>query len=757
MFRLGLQLTLKSGKEALTRLMLTGVSVAIGVTILLGVFANFNALQTANNRPYWESTTATAGSKQQPSLLWNYSESVYQGKFIEQLRVAAIGQNPPHLPGMRAIPEPGTYYTSPALHTVLTRTPRNELGVRFSGNQSGIIGNKALSNPNELVVIMGYSPESLMSLPNTIRVSAIATTPIAKSQGTPPLLQRLAFGVAGIALLFPIVILIYTATRLAASRREERYAALRLIGATSRQIATIVSVDSMVSASIGSLLGLGLFLVLLPTLSHTTLLGSHYFVNTVTPKLWGYLSVLVGVPIAATVASLLSLRRVQISPLGVSRHAQPSSPRAWRILPLLVGSIMYVSAMHYNIKHAGTSNANLSLYIALLAFCVILAGLTIAGPWLTAQTAQLLGRRSRRASMLLASRRLADSPAVAFRAVSGLVLAIFIGAVVSAAVPAIIGSPQTIGASRFDNLLRVSYADPSFQQLSSAKAASLLRALGSYRDIAVVPFYALAQSPGHDSTNDSLDFDFAPTSYNSIVNCAAIKQVAVLGACAPNVTAVKFNSTPLFDTENTGKALPTIDQSNPFYSQPINRFKLRGLVIKINDAATREKVRSTLASYPPALTQDSTPDVWENGGAPETIHETNQSRVAKFARINRTVLGVVALTILVAGCSLTVAIGGSVIERKRPFALLRLSGVPVAVLYRVVLIEGMVPLLGAAVISATAGFIVAGPTVTAQWISFPPKTYFIVVGAGIVLAFLVILSVLPLLRRISTPDETRFE
>jgi hypothetical protein len=34
----------------------------------------------------------------------------------------------------------------------------------------------------------------------------------------------------------------------------------------------------------------------------------------------------------------------------------------------------------------------------------------------------------------------------------------------------------------------------------------------------------------------------------------------------------------------------------------------------------------------------------------------------------------VALTLLVAGCSLAVAVGGGLVERKRPFSLLRLSG-----------------------------------------------------------------------------------
>ena len=44
----------------------------------------------------------------------------------------------------------------------------------------------------------------------------------------------------------------------------------------------------------------------------------------------------------------------------------------------------------------------------------------------------------------------------------------------------------------------------------------------------------------------------------------------------------------------------------------------------------------------------------------------------------------VALTILVAGCSLAVAVGGGLVDRKRPFTLLRVSGTPTGTLYKVV-------------------------------------------------------------------------
>ena len=60
------------------------------------------------------------------------------------------------------------------------------------------------------------------------------------------------------------------------------------------------------------------------------------------------------------------------------------------------------------------------------SFLLIIVGLAIAGPWLTMAAARVMARRTSRPGALIAARRLADDPRAAFRAVSGLVLALFI-------------------------------------------------------------------------------------------------------------------------------------------------------------------------------------------------------------------------------------------------------------------------------------------------------------------------------------------
>jgi hypothetical protein len=106
MYRLGMRLTLRSGREPFVRLLVTAVAVAIGVTIMLGVLADFNAFKTTNNRPAWEQTqgqilTSDYASKPN-SELWNYSNDVYQGQTIERLDVAALGTGPAGSPAPSA-------------------------------------------------------------------------------------------------------------------------------------------------------------------------------------------------------------------------------------------------------------------------------------------------------------------------------------------------------------------------------------------------------------------------------------------------------------------------------------------------------------------------------------------------------------------------------------------------------------------------------------------------------------------------------
>ncbi len=65
----------------------------------------------------------------------------------------------------------------------------------------------------------------------------------------------LILSVIALALLAPVLIFIGTATRLSAARREQRFAALRLVGATRRQISALSALESTVAAATGVVVG----------------------------------------------------------------------------------------------------------------------------------------------------------------------------------------------------------------------------------------------------------------------------------------------------------------------------------------------------------------------------------------------------------------------------------------------------------------------------------------------------------------------
>jgi hypothetical protein len=773
MTRLGLRLTLRGGREALVRLIITTVAVAIGVTVLLGVFADFHAFQVTSRRPSWESTTAVHGNPGSTSNLelWNFSENIYQGRFVEQLDVAALGSNAPVVPGIPRLPKSGEFYASPALAALLRTVPRDELGARFPGSQVGLIGQEALTGPQELVGIVGYTPAKLAALPNTIRVNKIATAP--QSQGTTNL-YRLAFGIGAIGILFPLLILISTATRLSAARREERYAAIRLVGGTPNQINVLASADAVVGALFGTLLGIGVFLLVRPALANVALSGARFFPAYVTPTIWGYVGMLVIVPIGSAVASLVSLRRVQISPLGVSRRTTPPAPGPWRVIPLLVGIPLFVYPILQHQREPQKTHLG-PVYLGLL---LIMGGLIVGGSWLTMQASRVLAKVSRGASSLLASRRLADDPKASFRSVSGLVLAVFVGTGIAVLAPAVNRAQSPTGGASLTNVLRVPSAG-----LPPQTGAKLIHQLQAYPGVTVIPIYANpsfgsgpppSPSSGHSGSGGiKPNLGGSGSPFDSVIGCASLEQLRVLGRCAPGAMAVMVNDRTLLSDNPLYiyKNLPLVNRRSPATSSAMAGLSISALLVKTEDAHTLEKVRTFLTGFDATLPAggktipgETIPlDAWQMGDAePETFGEVAQTRNNDVNNLERVVLVVLGLTLLVAGCSLAVTVGGSLVERKRPFTLLRVSGTPTAVLRMVVLLESVLPLLVASSVAAVTGAAIALPVVralvppTAQ-VAYPGPVYYLTMGAGLAVSLGVIMATLPLLARITRPDNARFE
>jgi hypothetical protein len=353
---------------------------------------------------------------------------MFQGKVIGRVDAAATGPDEPVPPGVPRLPGPGEYYASPAMAALLRSEPRDELAARYPGRLIGTIGASALPSPDTLVILVGSTPEQLSKLPGASEINSISTITPNQCSGACYFIgidaqgMDLVLSVVAAALLFPVLIFIGTATRLSAARREQRFAAMRLVGATPRQITVISTVESTVAAALGTAFGFGLFYALRPALAPIPFTGDRFFLHDLSLNLPDVLLVALGVPVAAAVAARLALRRVTISPLGVTRRVTPPAPRAWRLLPIAAG----LGELTWFAVAGRPATTTGQIWAYLPGILVTMVGLVIAGPWLTMVGSRLLVRGARRPATLIAGRRLADNPSAGFRAVSGLALALFV-------------------------------------------------------------------------------------------------------------------------------------------------------------------------------------------------------------------------------------------------------------------------------------------------------------------------------------------
>src|SRR6202012_3882595 len=168
-------------------------------------------------------------------------------------------------------------------------------------------------------------------------------------------------------------------------------------------IRIVAAIEAVISAFLGAVLGTLIFLLVRPALAGTALVGTQYFKSWLTPTVIGYVAMLIGVPMVASIAALVALRRVQISPLGVSRRATPKPPTFWRMIALGIGVGVYLYGLFKTTRGGVGAPAAPGLLPTMI-------GLVIAGPWLTAQATRLFGRVAHGSSTLLAARRLADNP-----------------------------------------------------------------------------------------------------------------------------------------------------------------------------------------------------------------------------------------------------------------------------------------------------------------------------------------------------------
>ncbi|HKC26536.1 MAG TPA: FtsX-like permease family protein, partial [Jatrophihabitans sp.] len=474
------------------------------------------------------------------------------------------------------------------------------------------------------------------------------------------------------------------------------------------------------------------FFAIRPAIAAVPFTGARFFLGDLTLTTAEVLGIALGVPVAAALAARLALRRVSVSPLGVTRRVTPRPPRVWRLVPLIAG----LAELGYFV-YAGRPSSTLGQIQAFLAgILLVMVGLVLAGPWLTFVGSRLIARRTGRPAVLIAGRRLADNPKAGFRAVSGLALALFVTSVA-------IGIMTTMSAydsgGKVDAAGRTVLLDDFTYFRSHLKAPAVPRTLlTELRSVPGVHGVAVIRA-----SSSTVRGAIGP----GLMSCADLARVRAIGRCRPGAEVAMVD--PYFGGRKGGvdrTAWPAADVAvAQLPSLPLKTI----IVDAAGSSAALERSRTVLEQAIPGFVPLTIAEQQALNNGTRLLHQYQQ-----LANV------VIVASIAIAGCSLAVTVASGLNDRKRPFSLLRLSGASLRVLRRVVALESAVPLVSVAVLSIGIGFLTAGLFLKSQLdetLQPPGGSYYALVITGVVASLLIIASMLPLLERITGPDTARNE
>ncbi len=239
----------------------------------------------------------------------------------------------------------------------------------------------------------------------------------------------------------PVLVFVGLCTRVGAPARDRRLAMFRMAGATPSEATRIAALETGLAALLGSAVGTAAFFVGLPLLDSTR--NDEHTITQADGSRWGQEGIArllptdVSIPIAAivglilaivlgsTVASVLALRKVRISPFGVTRTKPPKAPTRTAASMFIIGSGGLV-VLGVTTRTARGVMIPVTL-ASLVLFVVSIAGLLAGSASISSTVGRYLAPRVGRPDLLIASRRMIAAPYTASRATASVLLAVMIG------------------------------------------------------------------------------------------------------------------------------------------------------------------------------------------------------------------------------------------------------------------------------------------------------------------------------------------
>ncbi len=242
------------------------------------------------------------------------------------------------------------------------------------------------------------------------------------------------------------------AARLAARRRDDRLATLRLLGAGTRTVASVAVLEAVAVALAGALLGVVAALIASPLIARIPFQGTELTTSSVilAPG-WTLLTVLAMVLVAA-LSAITALRRVNLSPLGVRMRSEaPRTPKLLVVCALAV-LLIVVAGMGSVLNLGFVYGAVVAVALLAGAYAAAIGVVNAVGPWGLRRIAAIRLRRANSAAALLAVRQILDAPREAWRAVSGVAMT-SMTAVVAGSAAALLRGAGTAGLEASERAL----------------------------------------------------------------------------------------------------------------------------------------------------------------------------------------------------------------------------------------------------------------------------------------------------------------
>jgi len=733
----------KSGRQSFARLGLTTAAVALGIMLVCCLTAGVNGILGRAGGTTISLAAHQASRKeasQQPidgvdplrisGVVRLGNASKWRDQFIQAYSMYGTTKSPQF--AKLKTPGPGEYYLSRALADAVAQYPDDNILARFGKNTKylGVLPSEYTASPDALMMVRGASAEEVAASDDVAKVQGQASyfanvyrtdaNGLTSNVGLDPI-SIIVLGIGGTILLFPIVIFVSVATQLGAAQREKRYAALRLIGATKQQVARVLILESLLASVVGVLIGLGVFWLLQTPLQQFKMDGMRF--NPSDLALTGtQFALIIGLTLGLTVfVNWRRMRRAQISPLGVSRSIEKVKKlRGWRALVPAAGIAIFAWLSSKPGLDWLTANKESAMPILLLmaALLLVMFGLILAGGWLTNKLSLLAARWANNGSMLIAGKRTAVHSRTVFRGVSGVVLALFAG------------SFYLTATSGIENLNIQAIKDNGYSQLKHGTAAVIGRSLpGDMAKRLQQESYvtSVATVYPREDGNAIRCQDLARYTEHTCPTNARPDQFALLNFDAPVVKNVSLINDKI-DPNGAKEYLVAVKSDDDIE-------KLRSMVVVHANQYNLTYVVSGTDSKKPHINP--------------TIRE--------FANLAYIGIGV---TLFVAVASLIVSTIGGLMERRRSLYTLRLGGMRLVQLKRLVMVESVAPLVITSILSCSIG-VWTGAVFTKMFsTTLKPvltPTYFAIVGIGLAAAIIGIYLILPMVDKLTRSEANQTE